>query len=153
MRMRSRWLAWPTRSLWVWIVIGAATTEYLVRQKLVASLARPGGNVTGVTNLSPDLSTKRLELVKEIVPRAMLVAVLWDAEGPVPARAFKEIEMAGQALGVIGLLCLLTGAAAIVAILVRSDGLAWAMAFISFWSSEAASGWGHRHTSGTTLPK
>jgi putative ABC transport system substrate-binding protein len=71
-----------------------------VGAELVASLARPGGNVTGVTNLSPDLSTKRLELVKETVPRAALVAVLWDPDGPVPVRAFKETETAARGLGI-----------------------------------------------------
>jgi putative tryptophan/tyrosine transport system substrate-binding protein len=44
---------------------------------LVESLARPGGNVTGLTNLSPDLSGKRLELLKEAVPGAIRVAFLW----------------------------------------------------------------------------
>ena len=66
---------------------------------LVASLARPGGNVTGVTNLSPDLSGKRFELLKEIVPGVIRVAVLWDAEGPVPLLAFKEIQEAARAMG------------------------------------------------------
>jgi len=66
---------------------------------LVASLARPGGNVTGVTNLSPDLSGKRLELLKEIVPGVIRVAVLWDPEGPVPVLAFKETQAAARAMG------------------------------------------------------
>jgi putative ABC transport system substrate-binding protein len=66
---------------------------------LVASLARPGGNITGVTNLSPDLSSKRLELLKESVPGVARIAVLWDAEGPVPLLAFKEIQEAAGALG------------------------------------------------------
>jgi putative ABC transport system substrate-binding protein len=66
---------------------------------LVASLARPGGNVTGVTNLSPDLSTKRLELLKESVPGVVRIAVLWDPEGPVPLLAFKETRETAHGLG------------------------------------------------------
>jgi putative ABC transport system substrate-binding protein len=71
-----------------------------VGAELVASLARPGGNVTGVAFLSPDLSTKRLELLKETLPRAVIVAVLWDPDGPVPLSAFRDIETAARALGV-----------------------------------------------------
>jgi putative ABC transport system substrate-binding protein len=71
-----------------------------VGAKLVASLARPDGNITGVTNLSPDLSTKRLELIKETLPRAALIAVIWDSGGPVPIRAFKDTELAAQTLGI-----------------------------------------------------
>jgi putative ABC transport system substrate-binding protein len=56
----------------------------------VASLAQPGGNVTGLSNLSPDLGTKRLEILKEVFPKLSRVAVLWnpDAHGP----AIKELE-------------------------------------------------------------
>jgi putative ABC transport system substrate-binding protein len=63
-----------------------------VGAKLVASLARPKGNITGVTNLSPDLSTKRLELIKETLRRAALIAVIWDSDGPVPIRAFRDTQ-------------------------------------------------------------
>jgi len=49
----------------------------LVGTGLVGSLARPGGNVTGSTNMTPDLSGKRLELLKEVVPKALRVAILW----------------------------------------------------------------------------
>ena len=50
-----------------------------VEAGLVESLARPGGNVTGVTNLTRELSGKRLELLKEAVPKLARVAVLYDA--------------------------------------------------------------------------
>jgi ABC-type uncharacterized transport system substrate-binding protein len=56
------------------IVVGGAGD--IVGEGLVASLARPGGNITGFTNISPDLSGKRLELLKEAVPKASRVAVL-----------------------------------------------------------------------------
>jgi putative ABC transport system substrate-binding protein len=49
---------------------------------LVASLARPGGNITGVSNLSPELGSKRLELLKELVPQLTRVAVLGDPSSP-----------------------------------------------------------------------
>jgi len=66
----------------------------------VASLARPGGNVTGLTHLSPDLSGKRLELLKEAVPRLFRVAVLWNPNHPGQPRAFKDTQVAAQALQV-----------------------------------------------------
>ncbi|MGH9429558.1 MAG: ABC transporter substrate-binding protein, partial [Terriglobia bacterium] len=64
----------------------------------VDSLARPGGNVTGVSTLGRDLSGKRLELLKEVVPKISRVGVLWDANAPGPAIAFKEYETAARAL-------------------------------------------------------
>jgi putative ABC transport system substrate-binding protein len=57
------------------IVVGVATD--LVGTGLVVSLAKPGGNITGLTTISPDLSGKRLELLREIVSKASRVAVLW----------------------------------------------------------------------------
>ncbi len=51
---------------------------------LISSLARPGGNITGVTNIAAELSSKRLELLKEALPRVSRVAVLWDSTGPAP---------------------------------------------------------------------
>jgi putative ABC transport system substrate-binding protein len=64
----------------------------------VASLARPGGNITGLTNLTPELAGKRLELLKEIVPRLSRVAVLWNPESPAAALRMKEAEVAAQSL-------------------------------------------------------
>ena len=57
---------------------------------LVASLARPGGNVTGMSLMVPDLGGKRLELLKEVLPRVSRVAVLWNAANPYSAIVFKE---------------------------------------------------------------
>lgn len=66
---------------------------------LVASLAHPGGNVTGIYLCFPELTTKRLEILKEVVPGFSRVAVLWDPEGPAPVVAFRETEAAAKALG------------------------------------------------------
>ena len=66
----------------------------------VTSLARPGGNITGLTHLSPDLSGKRLELLKEVVPRLLRVAVLWNPNQPGQSAAFKDTQVAAQALRV-----------------------------------------------------
>ena len=65
---------------------------------IVESLARPGGNITGLTTLARDLSGKRLEMLQEVVPRISRVGVLWDADAPGPAIAFKEYEAAARAL-------------------------------------------------------
>ena len=67
---------------------------------LVASLARPGGNITGLSTLAPEISGKRLELVKEIVPRLSRVAVLGSSTTPGNAQALRESELAARALGV-----------------------------------------------------
>ena len=63
----------------------------------VDSLARPGGNVTGFSVLSRDLSAKRVELLKDVLPNMTRLAVLWDTQGPGPKVAFKEYEAAGRA--------------------------------------------------------
>lgn len=65
---------------------------------IVDSLARPGGNITGLATLARDLSGKRLELLKEAVPGISRVGALWDANAPGPAIAFKEYEAAARAL-------------------------------------------------------
>src|ERR1041384_65074 len=64
----------------------------------VSSLARPGGNVTGLTHLSPDLTGKRLELLKEVVPRLARAGVLWNPSQPGQAAAFKDAQMAARGL-------------------------------------------------------
>jgi putative ABC transport system substrate-binding protein len=58
---------------------------------LVESLAHPGGNVTGITNLSLELGAKRLELIKEAVPKLIRVAVLYEPRNPGSAREMKDI--------------------------------------------------------------
>jgi putative ABC transport system substrate-binding protein len=67
---------------------------------LVESLARPGGNVTGLTLLTTDLSGKRLELLNEVVPGISRVGILLDASAPSVAIRFKEYEAAARSLGI-----------------------------------------------------
>jgi ABC-type uncharacterized transport system substrate-binding protein len=67
---------------------------------IVDSLARPGGNITGVATLQRDLGGKRLELLTEVVPGISRVGVLWHADAPGSAIAFKEYEAAARALKV-----------------------------------------------------
>jgi putative ABC transport system substrate-binding protein len=65
---------------------------------LVASLARPGGNVTGLSSSSPDYSGKQLELLKEAVPKLSRIAILWNAANPGTAIAFREIQDAARVM-------------------------------------------------------
>jgi len=67
---------------------------------LVASLARPGGNVTGLSLMMPDIGAKWLELLKELVPRMSRVAVLWNSANPYPADVFKVTKSAAGTLGI-----------------------------------------------------
>ena len=70
-----------------------------VQLGLVASLARPGGNITGVTTLTVDLSVKQLELVKEAVPRTTRVALLWNPDNPWHPVAVKRLQVTSGSLG------------------------------------------------------
>jgi putative tryptophan/tyrosine transport system substrate-binding protein len=71
-----------------------------VESGLVSSLARPGGNVTGLSLMHPDLSGKRLELLKEIIPKVSRVAVLSNSSNPIIPPLLRETEAAARALGV-----------------------------------------------------
>src|SRR5215210_1616086 len=66
----------------------------------VASLARPGGNITGLSALSPELSGKQLELLKEIIPRLSRVAVIGSSIHPGTAQSIREMELAAEAVKV-----------------------------------------------------
>ena len=66
----------------------------------VASLARPGGNITGMATLAPELNGKRLELLKEIIPKLSRVAVFGTSINPGTAQSLKEVELAAGAFGV-----------------------------------------------------
>ncbi len=80
------------------IPIVMVTNADPVATQLIDSLARPGGNITGLTNLSRDLSAKRLELLKEIVPNLSRVAILWDDSNEGSVIGFKEYEAAARPL-------------------------------------------------------
>jgi putative ABC transport system substrate-binding protein len=71
-----------------------------VAQGFVASLARPGGNVTGLSNFSAELGGKRLELLREAFPKASPVGVIWNPDAPGPVLSFKELEIAAKTLNV-----------------------------------------------------
>src|SRR5437660_1134468 len=71
-----------------------------VGNRFVASLARPGGNITGLSTYYPEISGKQLELLKEIVPRLTRVAVLGNSAIPGNAQALKEMKQAAAAFGV-----------------------------------------------------
>jgi putative ABC transport system substrate-binding protein len=70
-----------------------------VANGFVASLARPGGNITGLSTLAPELSGKRLELLKEIVPKLSRVAVFGTSTNPGNAQQLKEVELAAKGFG------------------------------------------------------
>jgi putative tryptophan/tyrosine transport system substrate-binding protein len=81
------------------IPIVMTTSGNPVADGLVASLARPGGLVTGLTMFTPELSGTRLQLLKEVAPQTLLVAVLWNAANPAHAGPLEETKTAAQALG------------------------------------------------------
>jgi putative tryptophan/tyrosine transport system substrate-binding protein len=66
---------------------------------LVASLARPGGNVTGLTDIAPEIAGKRLELLREAVPGIARIAVLWNPANPSAAPQMKDTAAVGRSLG------------------------------------------------------
>jgi len=82
------------------IPIVMVNTPDPVQLGLVVSLGRPGGNVTGTTTLSTDLSIKQLELLKETVTRAVRIAVLWNPSNPWHPFAVKGVEAGARLLGV-----------------------------------------------------
>jgi putative ABC transport system substrate-binding protein len=67
---------------------------------LIADLGRPGGNVTGLSSIAPELEGKRLELLREVVPKLSYIAVLWNPDNPFHAGSLKEARAAAQALGI-----------------------------------------------------
>jgi putative tryptophan/tyrosine transport system substrate-binding protein len=77
-----------------------STTGDPVARGLVASLARPGGNITGVTLANSELYGKRLELLKEIIPRLSLAAILFNPTDPGADMGMKEAGESGKALGI-----------------------------------------------------
>jgi putative ABC transport system substrate-binding protein len=93
----------PTRSAkraTATIPIVMAYDDDPVGNGFVASLARPGGNITGLATFAPEISGKQLELLREIVPKLSRVAVLGNATRPGSPQALREINLAADALGV-----------------------------------------------------
>src|SRR5260370_20527356 len=75
---------------------GAADT---IRSGFIQSLARPGGNVTGMSALASDMAGKRLELLKEVVPRAQRVTVLWNSDNPSKVAEWKDTQETAGPVG------------------------------------------------------
>jgi putative ABC transport system substrate-binding protein len=82
------------------IPIVMATGADPVALGLVSNLARPGGNVTGVTSLTSDLNVKRVQLLREFVPKVVRIGVLWSSTVKASAMAVRDTQMAAGALGV-----------------------------------------------------
>ena len=101
------------------VIVASVTTDALAAQKatkaipivmaaggdpvaigLVESLARPGGNVTGLSQMTPELGGKRLELLKEMVPKLSRVAVLWNPQSAASTLNWKEIQPPARQLGI-----------------------------------------------------
>ncbi len=80
------------------IVMAAAGDP--VATGIVQSLARPGGNVTGLSQMNPELNGKRLELLRAIAPHVATVAVLLNPEDPISALGWKEIQVSAQKVGI-----------------------------------------------------
>jgi putative tryptophan/tyrosine transport system substrate-binding protein len=81
------------------VPIVAVTGSDPVRDRLVASLNRPGGNVTGVSFLAGELGAKRLELLRQLVPTAATIAVLVNSNAPDTEAERRDVEAAAQAVG------------------------------------------------------
>jgi putative ABC transport system substrate-binding protein len=67
---------------------------------IVESLARPGGNITGFSQMNPELVGKRLELLKEIMPNPSPMAVLWNPEDPISVISWDEVQLSARKLGI-----------------------------------------------------
>jgi putative ABC transport system substrate-binding protein len=81
------------------VPIVMATGSDPVKLGIVESLARPGGNVTGVSSISSELMAKRVELLRELLPKISRVAILWD-ETPQARLSVQELEVLARALGI-----------------------------------------------------
>jgi putative ABC transport system substrate-binding protein len=82
------------------IPVVMAATANPVGDRIVASLARPGGNITGLTSFHSELSTKRLQILREMIPRIALVATLSDPSNPVTPGQEDDVRKAAQSLGI-----------------------------------------------------
>lgn len=89
-----------TPSMTSTIPIVMASDNDPVGNGFVASLARPGGNITGLSQLSPELSGKRLEILKEVLPKLSRLALFGTTSGVTQGQVRKEVEAAALAFGV-----------------------------------------------------
>ena len=89
----------PAKAATTTIPIVFVTGSDPVEQGLVASLNRPGGNLTGATTLAVELGQKRLELLREVVPKATLIGVLVDPTGPNLKTVLRDLQEAARILG------------------------------------------------------
>jgi putative tryptophan/tyrosine transport system substrate-binding protein len=83
------------------IPIVMASSQDAVGDGLVASLAHPGGNVTGRSVYAPELTSKRMEILKEMIPTLTKVGVLWNKDNTGAAGQLREAETVGRALGIV----------------------------------------------------
>jgi putative ABC transport system substrate-binding protein len=83
------------------IPIVMALSQYPEKLGLVASLARPGGNITGLSTIAPQLMAKKLELLRELAPQASRVAVLWNPASPSEQMQFRDLMAAASASGLL----------------------------------------------------
>ena len=81
-------------------IVVAACSDDMVAAGIVQSLAHPGGNVTGIQKLTPELAAKRLELLKEVLPKASRVAILWDPAYSDFAADWTQLRASARSLGV-----------------------------------------------------
>ena len=81
-------------------IVSSAAAGDLVAAGLIASPARPGGNVTGLTDESGPLSAKRMEILKQAVPKATRIAVIWNADDQAMTHRYMEIQKAARVLNV-----------------------------------------------------
>jgi putative tryptophan/tyrosine transport system substrate-binding protein len=81
-------------------IVVAACNDDMIETGLVKSLAHPGGNLTGLNKMTPQLTAKRLDVLKTMLPKATKVAVLWDPSYSMFAADWRELRATAQALGV-----------------------------------------------------
>jgi putative tryptophan/tyrosine transport system substrate-binding protein len=91
---------WATKRQTTTVPIVVAFSGDLLNVGVVSDLARPGGNITGLSLMSPDLAAKRLELLKEAFPRIARVAILYNPDEAATVPELRETEIAARKLGV-----------------------------------------------------
>lgn len=94
------WLDAARRATRTVPIVVVACNEDMIESGIVQSLNRPGGNVTGQTKLTPELAAKRLQMLKEALPSARRVAVLWNPDYSAFKQEWRELHAAAQKLGV-----------------------------------------------------